>query len=178
MGPSGSGKTTVMEAICGLRKVHGGQIVLDGRDITHLRPGERTVALVPQDNVLFPHLNVRDHLNFGPQLQKWPKQEALQRVDELAEALGLKPLLDRKPAMLSGGEAKRVALGRALATRPKLLCLDEALTGLDTQSHEETLDAIKSVITKENITTFHITHSPQEAQRLSHSTLTMQELTA
>ncbi|MGJ8672423.1 ABC transporter ATP-binding protein [Rubritalea sp.] len=169
MGTSGSGKTTIMEAVCGLRKVTAGSIVLDGRDITHLRPAERHVALVPQDNALFPHLTVREHLCFGPSIQKWNTERIHQRVDELAKELGITHLLDRKPAMLSGGESKRVALGRALATRPKLLCLDEALTGLDDTTHAETLDAIKSTIEREKITTLHITHSQQEAQQLSHT---------
>jgi len=176
MGTSGSGKTTIMEAICGLRQITAGQITLDGRDITKLPPGARHVALVPQDNVLFPHLSVRDHLAFGPSIQKWNNSDTQQRVEELAESLGITDLLDRGPGKLSGGEAKRVALGRALATRPSLLCLDEALTGLDDETHAETLNVIKSNISKEKITTLHITHSLREAKQLADQVIQMKEL--
>ncbi|PQJ30170.1 ABC transporter ATP-binding protein [Rubritalea profundi] len=176
MGTSGSGKTTIMEAICGLRQITAGKIMLDGRDITKLPPGARHVALVPQDNVLFPHLSVRDHLAFGPSIQKWSSADTKLRVEELAESLGITHLLDRGPDKLSGGESKRVALGRALATRPSLLCLDEALTGLDDDTHAEILDVIKSHISKENITTLHITHSLREAEELADQVIQMAEL--
>ena len=176
MGPSGSGKTTIMEAICGLRHIESGNIRLADKDITHLRPGERQAALVPQDNVLFPHLNVREHLAFGPTIQKWNPAVTKQRCDELAESLGLTLLLDRMPATLSGGEAKRVALGRALATRPMLLCLDEALTGLDDDTHAEILQLLKSTIAQEAITTLHITHSRDEAKALSQEIIRIEDL--
>jgi ABC-type sugar transport system ATPase subunit len=176
MGTSGSGKTTIMEAICGLRQITAGKIMLDDRDITKLPPGARHVALVPQDNVLFPHLSVRDHLAFGPSIQKWNNADTKLRVEELAESLGITHLLDRGPNKLSGGEAKRVALGRALATRPSLLCLDEALTGLDDDTHAEILDVIKLHISKENITTLHITHSLREAEKLADQVTQMKDL--
>ena len=176
MGPSGSGKTTIMEAICGLRHIQSGSIQLAGKDITHLRPGERQVALVPQDNVLFPHLSVREHLAFGPSIQKWSSANTQQRCEELADNLGLTQLLDRMPAKLSGGEAKRVALGRALATRPTLLCLDEALTGLDDDTHAEILQLLKNTIAQEAITTLHITHSQDEAKALSQEIILIEDL--
>ena len=176
MGPSGSGKTTIMEAICGLRHIESGCIRLAGKDITHLRPGERQVALVPQDNVLFPHLTVREHLAFGPSIQKWSSAETKQRCEELAEHLGLTQLLDRMPTKLSGGEAKRVALGRALATCPTLLCLDEALTGLDDDTHAEILQLLKNTIAQEAITTLHITHSQDEAKALSEEIIHIEAL--
>lgn len=177
MGASGSGKTTIMEAICGLRHISSGKITLADCEITHMRPGERNVALVPQDNVLFPHLTVREHLAFGPTIQKWPKSQVIDRCDELAENLGITHLLERKPTMLSGGEAKRVALGRALATRPGLLCLDEALTGLDDDTHSEILEVIKSTISRESTTTLHITHSLREAEELADQVIQMTSLT-
>lgn len=176
MGPSGSGKTTIMEAICGLRHIRSGRILLDEKDITHIPPGERQVALVPQDNVLFPHLSVREHLAFGPSIQKWSRAKTKQRCEELAENLGLTQLLDRMPTKLSGGEAKRVALGRALATRPALLCLDEALTGLDDDTHAEILQLLKSTISQERITTLHITHSQAEAEALSQEIILIKDL--
>ncbi|MCP5535973.1 MAG: ABC transporter ATP-binding protein [Akkermansiaceae bacterium] len=166
MGRSGSGKTTLMEALCGLRKVETGGITLDDQRIDHLRPGERQIGLVPQDTVLFPHMTVREHLEFGPRLQKWQKEEINKRVESLAASLSIIELLDRRPRGLSGGEAKRVAIGRAIAGRPKLLCLDEALTGLDREAHEGMMVLLKDVIQRESLTTLHITHRQEEAEFL------------
>ena len=126
--------------------------------------------------MLFPHLNVREHLAFGPTIQKWNSADTELRCEELAEKLGLTPLLERMPATLSGGEAKRVALGRALATRPTLLCLDEALTGLDDDTHAEILQLLKSTIAQERITTLHITHSRDEAKALSQDIILIEDL--
>lgn len=176
MGPSGSGKTTIMEAICGLRKISSGSIELNGHEITHLRPAERRLALVPQDNALFPHLSVREHLTFGPSIQKWPKDQIQRRTSELAQQLSITHLLDRYPEKLSGGEAKRVALGRALATKPELLCLDEALTGLDDETHGEILRLLRDAIIKDGITALHISHSSKEAAQLSDTIIKLDEL--
>ncbi|NWK54369.1 ABC transporter ATP-binding protein [Verrucomicrobiaceae bacterium N1E253] len=176
MGPSGSGKTTLMEALCGLRHVDSGTIHLSDRTITDMRPGDRNIALVPQDNALFPHLTIRQHLSFGPQIRRWSKTDTRNRCNELAEQLGLTQLLDRYPAKLSGGEAKRVALGRALASRPDLLCLDEALTGLDDGTHNEVLSALQQTISDHSVTTLHITHNRKEAQALACSIIEMDQL--
>jgi ABC-type sugar transport system ATPase subunit len=178
MGPSGSGKTTLMEAICGLRKITAGSMQLNGQEISHRRPADRQVALVPQDNVLFPHLNVSQHLSFGPSIQKWQPSAIDQRVEELADQLKISHLLQRMPDNLSGGEAKRVALGRALATHPKLLCLDEAFTGMDDQCHAETLELVKQSIAQENTTTLHITHSHREAHELADQVIQIHNLIA
>jgi molybdate/tungstate transport system ATP-binding protein len=171
MGSSGSGKTTLMEALCGLRHITSGTVHLDDRDITHLRPGEREVALVPQDNALFPHLTVREHLAFGPTIQGWKKADIAKRADELAEQLGITSLLSRTPENLSGGEAKRIALGRAIATRPSLLCLDEALTGLDDETYSDILTLLQSTISKGKLTTLHITHNRVEANQLADTVI-------
>jgi molybdate/tungstate transport system ATP-binding protein len=171
MGSSGSGKTTLMEALCGLRHITSGTVHLDDRDITHLRPGEREVALVPQDNALFPHLTVREHLAFGPTIQGWKKADISKRADELAEQLGITSLLSRTPENLSGGEAKRIALGRAIATRPSLLCLDEALTGLDDETYSDILTLLQSTISKGKLTTLHITHNRVEANQLADTVI-------
>ena len=174
MGASGSGKTTLMEALCGLRHITAGAIHLNQRNITHLRPGERSIALVPQDNVLFPHLTVREHLAFGPNIQRWSKPEINDRTEQLAEQLGITSLLDRTPENLSGGEAKRIALGRALATRPALLCLDEALTGLDDDSYVEIRDLLQRTIQENNLTTLHITHNRKEASHLADTIIELE----
>lgn len=166
MGKSGAGKTTLMEALCGLRAIDAGVISLDGHRIDDLRPGERGIGLVPQDAALFPHMTVLEHIEFSLRLQKWSKAEVKGRVSELADSLGLEGLLNRKPASLSGGEKKRVALGRAIAAKPKLLCLDEAFTGLDDDSSLAIISQLKRMIEAESITTLNITHRLTEAEAL------------
>jgi len=169
MGPSGCGKTTVMEAVCGLRGegVLNGRISLGEEDITFLPPGARRIGLVPQDVALFPTLTVRDQLEFGPKLHRWDRREMRDRVEGLASDLGLSNLMERLPKGLSGGEARRVALGRALALRPRLLCLDEALTGLDEARHDEVLELIREMIEREKVTALHVTHSKKEAEAIA-----------
>lgn len=166
MGKSGSGKTTVMETICGLREVSSGTISIDGVDLTLADPRDRMVGLVPQENVLFPTMTVREHLAYGPRLRKWKKSEIDSRVEELADALGITGLLDRHPLGLSGGEAKRVAIGRAIAAKPSLLCLDESFTALDDETHSEVMKVVKATIKRENISTLLITHQMKEAKFL------------
>ena len=165
MGPSGCGKTTVLETICGLRDevMEKGKIFLGGDEIGSLPAGARGVGLVPQDVALFPTMTVREQLEFGPRLHRWKRKTMTDRVEGLACDLGLEKLLDRLPRGLSGGEARRVALGRALALRPRLLCLDEALSGLDEARHDEVLGVIRRMIETEKVTTLHVTHSLAEA---------------
>ncbi|MBR9760441.1 ABC transporter ATP-binding protein [bacterium] len=169
MGPSGCGKTTVMEAVCGLRAegVLNGRISLGGEEITYLPPGARRIGLVPQDVALFPTLTVREQLEFGPKLHRWNREKMKSRVEGLASDLGLSDLMERLPKGLSGGEARRVALGRALSLRPRLLCLDEALTGLDEARHDEVLQLIREMIVREKVTALHVTHSRKEAEAIS-----------
>ncbi|MEM7384918.1 MAG: ATP-binding cassette domain-containing protein [Verrucomicrobiota bacterium] len=168
IGQTGCGKTTLLEGVCGLRRVAKGNITFQSRELTHLRPGERRIGFVPQDTALFTTMSVRDHLAFGPSLHRWDRPKIAQRVEELADALGIVSILDRKPAGLSGGEGKRVALGRALASRPDLLCLDESLTGLDTETHESILQLLLEIIQRERVTTLHITHNREEGNRLGN----------
>ena len=163
MGKTGCGKTTILEAICGLKEVMGGKITLMGRDVTKLRAGERGIGFVPQDGALFTIMTVRQHLSFGPKVHGWGKKEIDKRVPELAEELGIEDILERKPFGLSGGECQRVALGRALAVRPKILCLDEPLSALDETTHEGMVDLIRGVVKEHGITALHITHSRREA---------------
>ena len=167
MGRSGCGKTTLLEAVCGLRKIDGGKIILGDRDVTALPPAERGVGYVPQDRALFPTQPVRDQLAFALVLRSLGQAEITQRVEELAELLGLGYLLDRLPGKLSGGEAQRVALGRALSHRPSVLCLDEPLSALDEELHDEMCRLLERVHRETGVTVLHITHSPSEAKRLA-----------
>lgn len=167
MGRTGTGKTTLLEAICGLKPVTGGTLCLDGREVQHLKPGERGIGYVPQDRALFQTMTVRDNLAFALDLRRWDRAAINQRVDELARLLGIAHLLGRKPASLSGGEAQRVALGRALAARPGILCLDEPLSALDDETREEMYALLKSVRQHTGVTTLHVTHHRGEAERLA-----------
>ncbi|MGJ8655476.1 MAG: ATP-binding cassette domain-containing protein [Akkermansiaceae bacterium] len=166
MGKSGAGKTTIMEAICGLREVVAGRIIIGGKELTSAAPRDRMVGLVPQDNVLFGTMTVREHLAYGPILRKWKKADIGARVEEVAEELGISHLLDRLPRGLSGGEAKRVAIGRAISAKPALLCLDESFTGLDGETLREVMGVVRATIRQEKISTLLITHQLNEAEML------------
>ncbi|EDM28124.1 ABC-type molybdate transport system, ATPase component [Lentisphaera araneosa HTCC2155] len=166
MGKTGSGKTTILEALCGLRKVSAGQILINGVDITKKRPAERNIGFLPQDIALFDHMSVYEHIAFGMRIQKWNKVDIDKRVRELAEQLKINHLLERKPAGLSGGERQRTAMGRALAVRPQVLCLDEPLSTLDDDTHEDVINLIKEVTQENQVTSLHITHRKSEAALL------------
>ncbi|MBI2441435.1 MAG: ABC transporter ATP-binding protein [Lentisphaerae bacterium] len=167
MGRTGSGKTTILEALCGLKPVAAGTITLMGRDVTRLKPAERCIGYVPQDRALFQTMTVREHLAFAPSIRRWPQGAIAERVAELAQLLALENLLERRPAGLSGGEAQRVALGRALATRPSILCLDEPLSALDDDTRAEMYALLESVQKRTGVTTLHVTHNLSEAERLA-----------
>lgn len=167
MGSSGSGKSTLLEIICGLRKPSAGRVELDGVDITTWRPAERNIGYVPQDRALFPGICVRDQIAFSLVLRNWEDEAIHARVVELASLLRIEPLLDRMPAKLSGGEAQRVALARALAPSPSVLCLDEPLSALDHDLHDEMTGLLKQIHSYAGVTVVHITHSRFESQRLA-----------
>jgi molybdate/tungstate transport system ATP-binding protein len=166
MGKTGSGKTTLIEAICGLRPLISGQIILNGRDMTREKPALRELGYVPQDGALFSTMTVSEHLAFSLVIRRWPRQAIDERVDELADLLGLRHLLDRQPHGLSGGESQLVSLGRALAFSPGVLCLDEPLSALDDSTREEMYALLTTVRKRTGVTALHITHSLHEAERL------------
>jgi molybdate/tungstate transport system ATP-binding protein len=175
MGKTGAGKTTLLEAICGLKPVAGGSIQLMGVDVTGFKPADRGIGYVPQDRALFQTMTVREHLAFGPVIRRWPRPDIEARVANLATLLGLERLLDRKPAGLSGGEAQRVALGRALAARPGILCLDEPLSALDDDTREEMYALLKSVQKQTGVTTLHVSHHQRDAERLADVVLLLKD---
>ncbi len=173
MGRTGCGKTTLLEAVCGLRRITSGRILLLGRDVTHLRPSERGVGYVPQDLALFPTLTVREHLGFALAVRRWAKQDVDRRVAELAGLLGITHLLERYPQGLSGGESQRVALGRALAFGPRVLLLDEPLSALDEQTRGDMVTLLQALQRRTGVTTLHVTHSLTEARRLGDRMLVL-----
>ncbi len=167
MGKTGSGQTTLLEAICGLKPLSGGSVILGDEDVTGKKPADRGIGYVPQDLALFPHLAVRDHLAFALDVRGWGRADINRRVGELAELLGLTPLLGRYPEKLSGGEAQRVALGRVLSFRPRILLLDEPLSALDDEARAETYALLRSVQRLTGVTALHVTHSLAEAKALA-----------
>lgn len=167
MGRTGRGKTTILEAICGLRSIHSGQIIVDNTDVTNWMPGDRQIGYVPQDLALFPTLTVEQHLTFALKLRKYSAEAIGQRCTELAEMLGISHLRGRSIQDLSGGESQRVALGRALSFYPSVLLLDEPLSALDESTRMEMQDVLRTVKRSTGVTTLHVTHSNEEAEALA-----------
>jgi ABC-type Fe3+/spermidine/putrescine transport system ATPase subunit len=163
LGPTGSGKTLLIECLCGLLRPSAGTIEIGGRDVTHLAPRLRGIGYVPQHSGLFPHLNVRRNITFPLRTRHLTASERRERLEPLAELLRLKPLLDRWPAHLSGGERQKVALARALAARPRLLLLDEPVSALDEPSREHLCAELRRIQRQLQVTTIHVSHSIEEA---------------
>ena len=166
VGPSGSGKSTVLRMIAGLEKPTGGTITIGERDVTRLPPQERDVAMVFQSYALYPHMTVRENMGFGLRLRKQPADVVARRVAEVADALGLGPMLDRKPSQLSGGQRQRVALGRAIVREPKAFLFDEPLSNLDAQLRVETRAELARLHRRLGATMVYVTHDQVEAMTL------------
>lgn len=175
MGKTGSGKTSILEAICGLRRVADGAIWLDDRNVTYEDPASRGIGYVPQDRALFQTMDVAENLAFGLSVRQRNAAEIADRIGKLAQLLRIGHLLSRKPRGLSGGEAQRVALGRALAIEPAILCLDEPLSALDEETRQEMYDLLRSVKAHQAVTTLHVTHHPGEAERLADRIFLLQD---
>ena len=167
MGGTGQGKTTILEAICGLRPVAGGKVILCQTDVTRRKPADRGVGYLPQDLGLFPTMTVRGHLEFALRIRRRPTHEIKERVEQLAHVLGIEPLLSRHVQRLSGGEAQRVALGRALSFEPPILLLDEPLNALDEATRDRLCELLRSIQKRHRLTTLHVTHSRAEARSLA-----------
>jgi len=166
LGPSGVGKTVLLETIAGLTKPDSGRITWKGRDITCTAPEMRRFALVYQDYALFPHLNMRQNIAYGLKARGWAKHEIDSRVKEVAKLAGIPVLLERFPATLSGGEAQRAALARALAVSPELLLLDEPLSAVDLSMRRTLRQVLKRIHTETGTTVLHVTHDVDEAMEL------------
>ena len=166
LGASGVGKTVLLETIAGLTTPSSGEILLDGRIVTHAPIQSRSVGLVYQDQALFPHLSVGQNIAYGPKARGLRRNEVREIVAEAAQLSGVGDLLERRPAGLSGGEAQRVALARTLATKPRCLLLDEPLSSLDRASRTE-LRALLRTIHRAGQTIVHVTHDYEEAVSLA-----------
>lgn len=167
MGRTGSGKTTILETVIGFRRPTSGRVLLGGVDVTHWNPAVRGIGYVPQDGALFSRMSVQDHLAFALKIRRTSRPEIARRVRELSTLLGISHLLDRRPGRLSGGERQRVALGRALAFQPQILCLDEPLSALDDETRQEMCNLLREVREKTGVTTLHVTHNEAEAVLLA-----------
>jgi molybdate transport system ATP-binding protein len=177
-GPSGAGKTTLLESLTGLRRIRKGHIALDEvvlADVENRKwipPHLRRIGYVPQDLALFPHLNVRGNILYGA-----PRSTdgAEPSVDSIIEILDLGPLLDRRIAGLSGGERQRVALARALSARPRLLLLDEPLTGLDQDRKDGVLEYLRQLRRRWAVPMLYISHQPDEMADLCDEILVLRD---
>jgi ABC-type Fe3+/spermidine/putrescine transport system ATPase subunit len=167
LGPTGCGKTSILESIIGLRKAVQGKIRIGEKEVQSLPPEQREISYVPQDLALFPHLNVRENILYGIKARRLDPKNYEEYVSRLIHQMKVAPLLERFPANLSGGEKKRVALLRALAPRPKLLLVDEPLSGLDPSIKAEIQEVLKVLHTTFHPTVLCVTHDFEEAYFLS-----------
>jgi molybdate/tungstate transport system ATP-binding protein len=173
MGPSGVGKTVLLEIIAGLLPPDRGQVLWQGADITSLPPEDRRFAMAYQDHALFPHMNVRDNIAYGPRAMGVPAAEVAQKVAEMAALLGIEPLLTRGVGPLSGGEKQRVALARALVIEPRLLLLDEPLSSLDAGARRHLMRELGRIQREAAVPFLHVTHDPEVALTLGHTVAVM-----
>jgi ABC-type sugar transport system ATPase subunit len=166
VGPSGCGKSTVLRLLAGLETPTRGVIRIGGRDVAGLPPQERNVAMVFQDYALYPHLSVRDNLEFPLRMRRAPRAERRERVARVAELLSLGGLLERQPRQLSGGERQRVAMGRALVREPDVFLLDEPLSNLDAKLRVQVRAEIAELRRRAPTTMLYVTHDQVEALTL------------
>ncbi len=175
VGPSGCGKSTALRMIAGLETPTGGRIMIGDRDVTALPPQERDIAMVFQTYALYPHMTVRENLAFGLRMRGTTRDLIDQRVQEAARALGLEPVLGRRPAQLSGGQRQRVALGRAIVREPKVFLFDEPLSNLDAKLRVETRAELARLHRRLGATVVYVTHDQEEAMTLGWRVAVMRD---
>jgi multiple sugar transport system ATP-binding protein len=166
VGPSGCGKSTTLRLVAGLDVPDGGSVTIDGRDMTAVPPQDRDVAMVFQGFALYPHMKARDILAFPLKMRGTGRAERERRVAEVAEMLGIGPLLDRRPGELSGGEQQRVAMGRAIVREPKAFLFDEPLSNLDAALRAELRVELGRLLRRLGATALYVTHDQAEAMTL------------
>src|SRR3954453_1763531 len=163
VGPSGCGKSTSLRMLAGLEEVNEGQIFIGDRDVTHIPPKDRDIAMVFQNYALYPHMTVADNMAFALKMAKVPSEERDKRVQEAAAILGLEDFLQRKPKALSGGQRQRVAMGRAIVRHPQAFLMDEPLSNLDAKLRVQMRSEIARIQDDLGVTTIYVTHDQVEA---------------
>ena len=175
VGPSGCGKSTLLRLIAGLDAPSAGRIVIDGRDVSQAPPQDRDLAMVFQSYALYPHMSVRDNLAYGLKVRRVARATIATQVAAVAEALGIAPLLDRRPAQLSGGQRQRVALGRAMVRTPKAFLLDEPLSNLDPALRTQARAELRRLHRALGATVVYVTHDQEEAMTLGSRIAVMRD---
>jgi multiple sugar transport system ATP-binding protein len=173
VGPSGCGKSTLLRLIAGLEEASAGSILIGERDVTHLEPRDRDIAMVFQSYALYPHMTVERNLGFGLKLRGHAESEIAQRVNQAAQTLELTQFMDRLPRQLSGGQRQRVALGRALVRHPQVFLLDEPLSNLDAKLRASTRAEIARLHRSLGTTMIYVTHDQVEAMTLGQRIVVM-----
>jgi ABC-type sugar transport system ATPase subunit len=167
IGPSGCGKSTLLRMVAGLESVTDGQIIIGGRDVTHLEPADRGIAMVFQSYALYPHMTVAENIGFGLTIAKRPKAEIALEVRKAAAILQLEHLLDRKPKALSGGQRQRVAIGRAIVRHPSVFLFDEPLSNLDASLRGQMRVELAELHRQIGATMIYVTHDQVEAMTMA-----------
>ncbi|MDR0952315.1 MAG: sn-glycerol-3-phosphate ABC transporter ATP-binding protein UgpC [Oscillospiraceae bacterium] len=175
VGPSGCGKSTTLRMIAGLEAITGGELYLGERLINTVAPKDRDISMVFQNYALYPHLTVFDNMAFGLKLRKIPKKIIREKVEEVAEILDLRELLQRKPKALSGGQRQRVALGRAIVRDPAAFLLDEPLSNLDAKLRTQMRAEITKLHYKLGATFVYVTHDQTEAMTMGDRLVVMRD---
>ncbi len=175
VGPSGCGKTTTLRMIAGLEEISAGEVYIGDRLVTNVRPKDRDIAMVFQNYALYPHMSVYKNLAFGLKQRKIPKAEIEVRVNEVADMLGIKELLRRKPKELSGGQRQRVAMGRAIVRQPQVFLFDEPLSNLDAKLRVQMRAELARLHQRLDTTIVYVTHDQIEAMTLADRIVVMNE---
>ena len=175
VGPSGCGKSTTLRMVAGLEVPTSGRILIGSRDVTNAAPKDRDVAMVFQNYALYPHMTVRENMAFALTLRHKPKDEIARRIESAAEALGLKPYLNRLPKALSGGQRQRVALGRAIVREPAVFLFDEPLSNLDAKMRVDMRAEIIRLHQRLKATMIYVTHDQTEAMTMASRIVVMNE---
>jgi len=175
VGPSGCGKSTLLRAVAGLEELTAGRIVIGDRDVTHLAPSERGIAMVFQSYALYPHLSVYENMAFALRIAKTDKAAIDAAVRRAAAILNIEALLDRKPAALSGGQRQRVAIGRAIVRQPQIFLFDEPLSNLDADLRGRMRHEFAELHRQLGTTTLYVTHDQVEAMTLADRIVVMRD---
>ena len=175
LGPSGSGKTSVLRMLAGLEKPTSGSILFDGVPVEDKTPQQRNIAMVFEQNALYPHMTARQNISYPLKIAGMPKPQIAAAVDDVAQMLNIAHLIDRRASQMSGGQQQRVAIARALVRRPNLLCLDEPIAHLDTLLRARLRGELKRLQRSLGTTSVIVTHDPIEAMTMTDRLALMRE---